>query len=258
MKVVETDPFFNTDNCVNRLLDIYEKNPRLIIAVDFDDTIFDFHEKGYLFSYVEKILQEAQKLNFYIVAFTASPSSRFGFIKKYFLDKCIRLDAINENVINSPFGNSGKIFYNLLLDDRAGLGQSYDVLKKVIEKIKSKMNKEELKKQFDYIGVDFDRTLAYHDDKMTTTKLGDPIPLMLERVKRWIAQGIKVKIFTARVAPRSWEPEYDIPAITKDIQDWCEANGLPRLEVTCIKDAFMREIWDDKAVRVLANEGKIQ
>lgn len=136
MKTFEADPFFNTENCVNRLLEVYRENPRLIIAVDFDDTMYDFHKKGYLFPHVADILRESQKLNFYIVAFTASIPSRFEFIRTYCQDIGIRLDAINENVIESPFGNSGKIFYNLLLDDRAGLGQAYEILQKTIELVK--------------------------------------------------------------------------------------------------------------------------
>ena len=41
------------------------------------------------------------------------------------------------------------------------------------------------------------------------------------------------------------------------MQDWCEANGLPRLEVTDRKDYSMIELWDDRAVCVERNTGRI-
>lgn len=50
-----------------------------------------------------------------------------------------------------------------------------------------------------YIGVDLDGTLAeYHgwgDDS-----IGAPVPKMLARVKKWLAEGQEVRIVTARVS----------------------------------------------------------
>ena len=48
------------------------------------------------------------------------------------------IDAINENVIDpeeSGFGESRKIFFNILLDDRAGLGQAYNILDQLLVEI---------------------------------------------------------------------------------------------------------------------------
>ena len=36
-----------------------------------------------------------------------------------------------------------------------------------------------------------------------TYHVGEPIPLMLERVKKWLSEGIEVRIVTARVASTS-------------------------------------------------------
>ena len=48
-----------------------------------------------------------------------------------------------------------------------------------------------------WIGVDLDGTLAvYYDWEI----IGDPIPLMVERVQQWLKEGKHVKIFTARVS----------------------------------------------------------
>lgn len=99
-----------------------------------------------------------------------------------------------------------------------------------------------------WIGVDLDGTLAEYDGWKGEEHIGPPIPLMLERVKKWIADGITVKIFTARAS----RPE-SIPHIKK----WLEANGLPDLEVTNCKDFGMVMLWDDRCVRVEANTGVV-
>lgn len=103
-----------------------------------------------------------------------------------------------------------------------------------------------------WIGVDLDATLARYDGWRGVDHVGDPIAPMLARVKRWINEGDReVRIFTARVAV----PEPERSEVVKVIQDWCERHGLPRLDVTNVKDFGMIELWDDRAVQVVANEG---
>lgn len=105
------------------------------------------------------------------------------------------------------------------------------------------------------IAVDFDRTLAFYEggDSFKMYEFGKPVPAMYFRVKQWLSEGHKVIIFTARVSPHG--ANYDIEGVRKAIQDWCEQNDLPRLEVSCIKDTRIDEIWDDKGVSVKANSG---
>lgn len=99
-----------------------------------------------------------------------------------------------------------------------------------------------------WIGVDLDGTLAKYDGWVNELHIGDPVPDMLFRVKKWVADGVRVRIMTARY----WHG----PRVHEAIQDWCEKHGLPRLEVTCQKDYAMRELWDDRAVQVVPNTGK--
>lgn len=131
------NPFEQTSACADRLYKEYKKHPRLIIACDFDDTVFNFH--GYPdtdFKRIKNALTECAALDFYIVCFTASQVTRYDFIRKHFSDSMgISLDGINQNVIELPYGNNGKIYYNILLDDRAGLGQALDILEKLLTKI---------------------------------------------------------------------------------------------------------------------------
>lgn len=108
-------------------------------------------------------------------------------------------------------------------------------------------------------GVDFDGTLATYegginpDQWMGVTNLGKPVPAMVERVKRWLAQGDDVAIVTARAHPELEDHELGIEAIKK----WCVEVFGQELEVTCMKDAMMLEMWDDRAIRVEMNTGAV-
>jgi len=117
-----------------------------------------------------------------------------------------------------------------------------------------------------WIGVDFDGTLAHYHEWEGPQNFGNPIPLMLNRVKDWIAKGKTVKILTARVGYASIMDDPNVKAgrdnyqdlrhmITFSLQDWCEENGLPRLTVTAEKDYLMTEFWDDRAIQVVPNKG---
>lgn len=99
----------------------------------------------------------------------------------------------------------------------------------------------------EWIGVDLDGTLAFYDHWRGPEHIGEPIPAMLERVRGWIADGKTVKVFTARA--------FD-PLAIPPIRDWLESHGLESLDVTNVKDYGMIELWDDRSVRVVCNEGR--
>lgn len=99
-----------------------------------------------------------------------------------------------------------------------------------------------------WIGVDLDGTLAYYDGYKGPYHIGPPIQLMVDRVKLWISEGKKVKIFTARA-----QNKHQITPITA----WCIRHlGFP-LEITNTKDPEMIELWDDRCIQVEKNTGRI-
>lgn len=100
-----------------------------------------------------------------------------------------------------------------------------------------------------WIGVDLDGTLAHYDGFRGIEYIGEPLGPMVQRVQQMLARGQTVKIFTARVAE---SPEAEIY-----IQDWLSEIGLPRLEVTNIKDFGMIALYDDRAVQVIQNDGRL-
>jgi len=97
-----------------------------------------------------------------------------------------------------------------------------------------------------WIGIDLDGTLAFHDKWVGQDHIGEPIPLMLERVKQMIKEGYTVKILTARAAV-----EEQIPPV----KEWIKKHGLGDLEVTCSKDHKLMALYDDKAIQVIKNIG---
>lgn len=110
-----------------------------------------------------------------------------------------------------------------------------------------------------WIGVDLDATFAVYNGWQGELHIGDPIPAMVERVKGWLALGIEVRVFTARVCKPDLpdnQARASVEEITKAIQDWTEACVGVRLAVTNEKDFGMIELWDDRAVRVAANTGE--
>ena len=98
-----------------------------------------------------------------------------------------------------------------------------------------------------WIGVDLDGTLARDLGSARWDQIGSPIEPMLLRVKRWIAEGHTVKIFTARASS---------PRQVAVIKEWLVSCGLPELEVTNVKDLHMIELWDDRCVQVTTNLGE--
>lgn len=104
-----------------------------------------------------------------------------------------------------------------------------------------------------WIGVDLDGTLAMYDGWKGHTHVGEPIPLMLARVKAWLAEGQTVRIFTARVAVKNWREK---TRICEPIWAWCDKHIGQRLDVTNEKDMAMVQLWDDRCVQVIPNTGR--
>jgi len=116
-----------------------------------------------------------------------------------------------------------------------------------------------------WIGVDLDGTLAHYDGWKGIGHIGEPIAPMVERVKRWVAEGRAVKIFTARVdggevalamGDQNGVAHRDVPMVRHYIEQWCLQHIGQILPVTNVKDYGMVELWDDRAVQVRANTGE--
>lgn len=112
-----------------------------------------------------------------------------------------------------------------------------------------------MNKQRGWIGVDLDGTLAQYDGWKGEAQIGEPIPKMVRRVKRWLAEGRDVRIFTARISG-SQEGDAGIAKMCEAIGVWCAQHIGVALPVTNVKDYAMIELWDDRAVQVIPNTGE--
>jgi hypothetical protein len=104
-----------------------------------------------------------------------------------------------------------------------------------------------------WIGVDLDGTLARYEGWSGVEHIGEPIAPMVARVRQWIAEGRDVRIFTARIASRNAQELY---AAIDAIEKWCARHIGTVLPITNIKDFAMTQLWDDRAVQVVPNEGR--
>lgn len=126
-----------------RLFNEWKKHGKIIISVDYDDTIFywglDNKEDR---DRTINLVQLAQTIGAYVTIFTASNPERHLEIQQHCESINLPIDSINKNCIDLPYGNNGKIYYNINLCDRSGLIQALDILEGAINRIQEYYNKQ--------------------------------------------------------------------------------------------------------------------
>lgn len=113
----------------------------------------------------------------------------------------------------------------------------------------------------EWIGTDLDKTLAKYESGNFHT-IGAPIMPMIIRVRNHLKAGIEVRIVTARVddcikfdsAHENWTSDRQQREM---IEAWCWRHIGHILPITNRKDPFMLFCYDDRAVAVEANTGKL-
>lgn len=112
-----------------------------------------------------------------------------------------------------------------------------------------------------WTGFDLDGTLAKYDGWKGYHHIGEPIAPMVAQLKKLHADGKRVKILTARVAPTSTDPKKEGGGTPEQvrgvIEQWCEKNIGFLPEITHEKDHYMEAFYDDRCIQVKANEGII-
>ena len=126
------DYYMNFENAYHRLVEEYHKYDKLIVAVDFDDTIYNTYKKqDRTYNQVIELLRNIKEY-VHIVIWSASPASRFPEIENYCKDNDIPYDGINVSLVRNTEPTS-KIYANIFIDDRAGLGEAYCLLSRLYE-----------------------------------------------------------------------------------------------------------------------------
>lgn len=105
-----------------------------------------------------------------------------------------------------------------------------------------------------WIGFDLDGTLAEYDTWRGIDHIGAPVPAMIEEVKRHLGLGRQVRILTARMSGRTVEERVMAELA---IKDWCIQHIGVGLPVTNEKDYGMWALYDDRAIAVEKNTGRV-
>ena len=123
------DYYLQPEHSSQRLLEEYRHYQSLVVAFDFDDTVYDFHQKGRQYSEVIQLLRDLKKIGCHLICWTGQQD--LHFVASYLNTNAIPFDIINEN---PPFhqSDSRKIYANAYLDDRAGLRQVFEELRIVV------------------------------------------------------------------------------------------------------------------------------
>lgn len=128
-KLLEKDFYLSEKNCYQRLVNEYKKYGKLIFAVDFDDTIYDFHKLGRKYDKVIDLLQRWENHS-EVIIFTGNGKEKYPMIEQYLKEHNIKYDGINCD--SSVIVSGAKIYANVYIDDRGGLPLVYQMLKRLI------------------------------------------------------------------------------------------------------------------------------
>lgn len=107
-----------------------------------------------------------------------------------------------------------------------------------------------------WIGFDLDGTTAVHhgSGKFDPRVIGEPVPAIIALIKKYLAEGYEVRIFTARMSDERPSVRFEIAYA---IRQWTLKHVGTALEATCQKDYACIRIYDDRAVQVECNTGRI-
>lgn len=141
----------SSEKYIERLVKEWKKHDKIIIACDYDDTICKWSMDSD-YKHVIETLRKAKQLGAYIVIWTASNYiERESNIRLFCSNNGIEIDSINKNPVDLPFGNHGKIYANIYIDDRGGLNESIYILEESIRRVVDDKLISEYKKYNNFI-----------------------------------------------------------------------------------------------------------
>ena len=117
-----------------RLKADYLQHKSLFVAYDYDNTVFDYHHQGITYGPIIDLLRNCKSLGFQLILFTGNEGEALEKIRLDLTLRKIPFDFVNEN----PLMDTRKPYYNILLDDRAGLKEAYTHLKQLTDDIRDK------------------------------------------------------------------------------------------------------------------------
>lgn len=141
------DKYCYTEECVEKLVRTYFTRGYLIIAFDFDDAILSSEPDFKCCTLVLLVNRCKHDINCQLILYTCRFSNRGdGANLRYAIDVCKKLDIepdfVNEHAWEDYRGLNGKVFYDIFLDDKAGLGQACEILELALNRILNELDKK--------------------------------------------------------------------------------------------------------------------
>jgi len=107
----------------------------------------------------------------------------------------------------------------------------------------------------EWVGFDLDGTLATIEDREWDGGIGEPVPQMIDLMRKYLGAGVEVRIVTARVA--STVNEFERKLQKELVKKWCKKHVGEEIKVSAEKDPGMLLLYDDRAIQVVKNTGQI-
>ncbi len=129
---------------IDRLVTEWETHSKIIIGADFDSTLSPYptidNDKD--IARCINLIKVAQQTGAYVVIYTCCAPGRYDDIIGFVTNNGIKVDAVNRNPIDLPFGHGSKPYCNIYLDDRSGFIQAMDILEQAIYTIRGRRQKD--------------------------------------------------------------------------------------------------------------------
>lgn len=138
---------YHKDFYINRLVSEWLTHNSLIIGCDIDDTIIPYNvsQKEDCENTVD-LIKDCMQEGVYLVINTARGLDRHISTMEEVKKLGLHPICVNENpsFLNLPYGNSGKIYANIFLDDRGGLSLAKYQLREALEIVKQIREQQKL------------------------------------------------------------------------------------------------------------------
>jgi hypothetical protein len=129
------DEYLEEGKSYKRLYEEYKKYGSLYGAFDFDGTVHDYHKTGASYEMVMQLIRDLYSIGCKLDCWTAYIDH--SYVIDFLKNNNIPYERINSDGLTLPW-TSRKPFHSFLLDDRAGLIQVYNDLKKLVNEVRSK------------------------------------------------------------------------------------------------------------------------